>query len=251
MKIATVLLLAWWLSDNMGGLRQFWKVIGAIVICAVPSALIFLQPDLGTAMIFIPLLFGMLFVAGVKKRVIALLILGLVLSGVLAFPFLKSYQKARLTSFINPDKDPDGSGYNIIQARITLGSGRIIGKGWGKGTQTALRFLPEHHTDFIYSSLAEQFGLLGCGFVLLAFGLLMQRMFVLLKRCQDEFCYFAGVGCALIIISHVLYNLGMSLGMLPVSGLPLPLLSYGGTFLVVTYFAFGLILNVSMKRYIF
>lgn len=251
MKIATVLVLGWWLSDSMGRLTPFWRVAGAIIICAIPAALIFLQPDLGTAMIFVILLFGMLWVAGAKKRTLLMLILLIFLAAAAAFPFLRPYQKERLTSFINPERDEKGSGYNIIQARITLGSGQITGKGWGEGTQTAMRFLPEHHTDFIFSSLAEQFGLIGCAVIFAAFALLLQRMLALIRLCQDDYTLYVAAGAALVIIAHILYNLGMTLGLLPVSGLPLPFLSYGGTFLVVTYTALGLIHNAALRRFTF
>ncbi|GAB4320303.1 MAG: rod shape-determining protein RodA [Candidatus Sumerlaeia bacterium] len=251
MKLATVAVLAWWLSDSAGRLTPFWKVSGAVVICAMPATLVFLQPDIGTAFIFIALLFGMLFVAGVRKRVLLLGVLILVAAGTAVFPYLRPYQKERLTSFLHPERDQQGSGYNIIQARIALGSGRWTGKGWGEGTQTALRFLPEHHTDFVFSSLAEQFGLAGAAAVLAAFALLLQRMLALLSRCQDEFSLFLGTGSAIVLVAHILYNLGMTLGFLPVSGLPLPFLSYGGTFLVVTLTALGLIHNAALRRFAF
>ena len=193
----------------------------------------------------------MLYVGGASRKLILLLILLAVWGTVTAYPFLKPYQKARIKVFLNPEHDTNWQGYNIRQAEISLGSGGIWGKGWKQGTQTRLRFLPERHTDFIFSSLGEQFGLAGCALLLLLYGLICLRALIAVHYTRNSFGRLLVVGLLACFLLHILFNVGMTLRLLPVTGLPLPLFSYGGSFLLTNYLIFGMIQSVGMRKHYF
>jgi len=221
------------------------------LLLLVPMALILKQPDLGTAIILLLVFFSILIF--VKIRWSSLLTVGL--TGAAAVPLLwsllKEYQKRRIITFFNPDLDPLGAGYHLIQSKIAVGSGGIIGKGFLKGTQSKLGFLPEQQTDFIFSALGEEWGLIGSLLVIglyLAFILWGLRIAV---QAKDRFSAILAFGVVAMLFWHVFINVGMVLGMMPVVGIPLPLLSYGGSFIVSTLIGVGLLLNVSMRRYLF
>ena len=222
-----------------------------MLLVAVPTLLILKQPDIGTAALFLPALFIMLFICGARKRVlITLMVLFLAGAGAM-YPFLKPYQKQRIAIFLHPGSDALNRGYNIIQAKIALGSGQLMGKGWKKGTQTALQFLPEHHTDFIFSSLGEQFGYLGCMGLLMLYGVLIARGIRIARDAQDFFGCYLVIGLLAIFVIHILVNVGMSVGLLPVTGLTLPFISYGGSSLLTNFLLFGLVVNVGMRKFMF
>jgi rod shape determining protein RodA len=220
------------------------------LFATVPFLLIAKQPDLGTAVTLIPVCFGIAYLAGLRMRLIAVLAMVAVLMAPIAWSFaLKDYQKTRITTFLDPEQDPRGDGYQQIQARITVGSGGLTGKGFTEGTQGQYKFLPVAHNDFIFSVLAEEQGFLG---VLFALGL---YLFVILRSLEAVRLSKDRIGAYLVggVISgfafQVIYNITMSAGLAPVKGLTLPLMSYGGSSLIATLAGFGLILNVRMRRF--
>jgi len=221
------------------------------LLLLLPIALILKQPDLGTAIILLLVFFSILIF--VKIRWSSLLTIGL--AGGVALPllwgFLKEYQKKRIHTFFNPDLDPLGSGYHLIQSKIAVGSGGILGKGFMKGTQCKLGFLPEQQTDFIFSALGEEWGLIGSLFIVgIYFALILWGLRIAVQA-KDRFGAILAFGVVAMLFWHIFINIGMVLGMMPVVGIPLPLLSYGGSFMISTLIGVGLLLNVSMRRYLF
>jgi rod shape determining protein RodA len=230
---------------SLGGL------IAPALLFAPPFLLIARQPDLGTAFVVLLIFSTMLLVAKIRTR--ALVFISLVLAAALPFGwgFLKGYQKARLMSFFNPSADPLGSGYHLIQSKIAVGSGGFLGKGYMEGTQGTLEFLPEHHTDFIFSVLAEEWGFLGVFLMLGMFLILILRGLDIAANAKCRFGFFAAFGMVSLLFWHVAVNIAMTVGMLPVVGVPLPFLSYGGSFLVTMFLAVGVLLNIRMRRFSF
>jgi rod shape determining protein RodA len=252
MKIALILALARYFAqhDRKEGYRLRDLFI-PVAITLVPALLIVKQPDLGTAMVLLLIFFSI--VLFVKIRFQSLFILGMTI--MLATPFfwlaLKDYQRTRIYTLLNPSLDPLGAGYHIIQSKIAIGSGGIWGKGFLQGTQCKLHFLPEHHTDFIFAVLGEEWGFIGCGVVLTLYLLLILWGITKGVRTQDRFGAIVAFGVTAMIFWHVVINVGMVLGIMPVVGLPLPFLSYGGSSAVVMLIGVGLLLNVRARRYIF
>jgi rod shape determining protein RodA len=249
-RITIALVLAMFFGENRRGARNLGDLAIAGVFAGVPILLIARQPDLGTAVTLIPVGFGIAYLAGLRMKLIGVLALAAVLMAPVAWTFaLKDYQKTRITTFINPDLDPQGDGYQQRQARITVGSGGLVGKGFMKGTQGQYKFLPVAHNDFIFSVLAEEKGFIG---VLVALGL---YLFVILRSVEAARLSKDRIGAYLVggIISgfafQVIYNVTMSAGLAPVKGLTLPLMSYGGSSMIATLAGFGLILNVRMRRF--
>jgi len=249
-KATLALVLAKFFADNRrGGLsRSDLLIAGAIT--AVPLVLIARQPDLGTAVTLVPVLFATAFLAGMPMRIFGILALVGVLIAPVAWKFaLQDYQKERISTFLDPSQDARGAGYQQIQARITVGSGGVWGKGFQKGTQGQLRFLPVAHNDFIFSVLAEEHGFAG---VVVALGL---YLFVILRALEaaalskDRLGSFLVLGVLASFTFQVVYNITMSAGLAPVKGLTLPLMSYGGSSMIATLAGFGLILNVRMRRF--
>jgi rod shape determining protein RodA len=220
-------------------------------ILLLPMILILKQPDLGTAIILFLVFFPILLF--VKIRWSSLLALALVGGSVLPliWHFLKDYQKKRIITFFKPDMDPLGAGYHLIQSKIALGSGGIAGKGFMKGTQCKLGFLPEQQTDFIFSVLGEEWGLIGSLIVVLLYLALILWGLRIAVQAKDRFGAILSFGVVAMLFWHIFINIGMVLGLMPVVGIPLPLFSYGGSFLVSTLMGIGLLLNVSMRRYLF
>ena len=221
------------------------------LLLVLPMVLILKQPDLGTAIILLLVFFSILIF--VKIRWSSLLTIGL--TGAAAVPLLwsllKEYQKKRIIPFFNPDLDPLGAGYHLIQSKIAVGSGGIIGKGFLKGTQSKLGFLPEQQTDFIFSALGEEWGLIGTILVIGLYLALILGGLRIAVQAKDRFSAILAFGVVAMLFWHVFINIGMVLGMMPVVGIPLPLLSYGGSFIVSTLIGVGLLLNVSMRRFLF
>ncbi len=218
----------------------------------LPIALIALQPDMGTAVSFLPLLLASLFLAGMNKKWVAVLLIASLLLGVAGWNFfLKDYQKKRLMTLVNPSQDPRGSGYQVLQSKIAVGSGGLTGKGFGKGTQSQLRFLPARHTDFIFAVLGEEFGYAGILIVLLTYFGLLARIFRAVGESRDR----AGVYIVFMVASLLTFpfvsNVLMVVGLFPVTGIPIPLLSYGGSSFLATSAAVGLVLNVKMRRFVY
>jgi len=251
MKLATILVMAHYLSvhsPHNGGynLKQLFMP-GALVF--LPMALIMLEPDLGTALVVGAIGLGMLFFVGIKFW--TLFVLGGVGLGALVIGWnfvLKDYQKGRVLTLFNPDGDPLGAGYHIIQSKIAVGSGEMFGKGMLQGTQSQLEFLPEHTTDFIFSVLAEEFGFIGCLVVLCMFFFILYRMLRIARESKELFSSLLVVGITIMIAFHVVVNVGMVIGILPVVGIPLPLFSYGGTALITNLFLIGVVFGVNIRH---
>jgi rod shape determining protein RodA len=223
-----------------------------LLLLGVPALLIMKQPDLGTAVLVLLIAGTMLLYVGVRWSALATLFAAVVPLIYCGWRFgLHDYQKRRVYNFLNPDLDPQGSGYHIIQSKIAVGSGAMFGKGYLQGTQTQLRFLPEQHTDFAFSVFAEEWGFVGCLLMLALYLFLTLWGLGIAKRCNDRFGSLLAVGVSAMLFWHILINMGMVIGLFPVVGVPLPFFSYGGTSMVTSMVGVGILLNISMRRYMF
>ncbi|HRU55273.1 MAG TPA: FtsW/RodA/SpoVE family cell cycle protein, partial [Candidatus Sumerlaeia bacterium] len=247
-KIVVTICLAHFLAWKEKPVASLWDLIAPAAIVGIPVFLILQEPDFGTAVLFFPLFLIMLYAGGASRRLILLCILMTVWAALLAYPMLKPYQKARIKVFLNPEHDTKWHGYNIRQAEISLGSGGIYGKGWKQGTQTKLGFLPERHTDFIFSTLGEQFGFSGCVLLVFLYAIAAWRAGRIAMRARDKFGRLLVTGLISLFLIHIIFNIGMSLRFFPVTGLPLPLFSYGGSFLLTNFIMFGIVQSVGVKK---
>jgi len=220
-----------------------------LCITMIPFILIVRQPDLGTAMLIVLIAGAMTLFVKIERRSLFYLMGGGIISVPLVWFLLKGYQKQRILTFLDPDRDPLGAGYHIIQSKIAIGSGMISGKGFLKGTQNALAFLPEQHTDFIFSVLAEEWGFVGSLVLLLVFLMFLLGGLHVAQGCKDSFGTILSVGIIAMISWQVFINICMVMGLMPVVGVPLPFISYGGSSIVTTMISVGLLLNVSMRRF--
>ncbi len=249
-KITTALLLARYCAEiREDGYRLVNMLVTAGMV-ALPVGLIYLQPDLGTALTFVPLLAAVNILAGLRLKTIGVLALaGLIMLPIVWNFGLAEYQQDRIKTFVDPESDPLGAGYQIAQSKIAVGSGRLLGKGFMSGTQSQLKFIPEQHTDFIFSVLAEEFGFLGVAFTLGLYFTLFSRSVSAAKNARDRRGIFLSMGLVSILLFHVLVNVGMVIGVMPTTGIPLPLMSYGGSSVISSFIAIGLILNVRVRRF--
>jgi rod shape determining protein RodA len=222
-----------------------------LLIALIPALIIVKQPDLGSGLLVLAVAAAIILFAGVHWRTLLIGGLSLMLAAPAAWPFLKDYQKQRLLTFLDPEKDPLGAGYHIIQSKIAVGSGQFWGKGFLQGTQSQLYFLPEQHTDFVFSVFAEEWGFAGSALLLLCYTGLILWGLQIARTCKDRFGQFLAVGVTALIFWQVFINLCMVTGLLPVVGIPLPLLSYGGSSLVTTMLALGILLNIRMRRFVY
>lgn len=214
----------------------------------VPAALVLLQPDLGSAALLIIVWVGIMLASGIRMRHLLVLLLVLIIfSGVSWGIFLKNYQKDRILSFLAPQSDPLGHGYNVVQSIIAIGSGGFWGKGLGHGSQSQLNFLPEQHTDFIWATIAEEWGFFGVSLILIIWGIVFWRLFLIMINATTNFARLFIFGFTLLLLSHISINIGMNLGFFPVTGISLPLLSYGGSNLITTLITFGIIQNIKIN----
>ena len=249
MTVALVLALARYFhclpAENTGRLR--WLLVPALMI-AVPVLLVLKQPDLGTAMMLLAAGAALLFVAGVPLWMFAAGAAGAAAAAPLAWTMLRGYQKSRLMTFLDPERDPLGAGYHILQSKIALGSGGLLGKGFLQGTQSHLSFLPEKQTDFIFTMIAEEFGLVG-GLVLLAlYFAVLAYAFAIALRSRSRFGRLVGLGIATNFFLYAFINTAMVSGLIPVVGVPLPLISYGGTAMIAVLLGFGIVMNIGIHR---
>lgn len=253
-KLAVVIILAKYFQHRTArGEPQPLELLKPIGLLMIPTTLVLIQPDLGTAIVIFLVGSSMIVFAGMGKKAMiwaaGILIVMIPLMIVTGDKILLEYQKRRLTTFMNPDSDPLGAGYHIIQSQIAIGSGGIFGKGFLKGTQNQLMFLPVKHTDFIFSILAEEWGFIGCSVVLLLFAVLLLRGMSISGRAKDDFGTLLSFGCTIFLFWHVVINIGMVMGLMPVVGVPLIFLSYGGSSLLASFLAVSIIMNVGMRRY--
>jgi rod shape determining protein RodA len=255
-KLAVIVVLArWFTRDETGarkghyGLVDLWR---PFVLILIPVGLVMKQPDLGTAMVTFAIAMTMVMFAKVKWRDLFILFATGAATAVLAWnKFLKDYQKQRLLTFLNPEAYAKGAGYHAIQSVIAVGSGQWSGKGWGEGTQNQLAFLPEQHTDFIFSVWAEEHGFLGGVALIALYAFLVLAALDVAANARDKFGSFLALGIAALFFWHAFINMGMVTGILPVVGVPLPLFSYGGSSVLADMLGIGILLNVSLRRFMF
>jgi rod shape determining protein RodA len=244
-KIAIIVGLAQFFSRKREEIRELKTVIHSALFVVAPVGLALFQPDMGAAVILSCVWFGMLLSTAVQKKHIAGLVVLFALVGVASWHMiLHDYQKQRIVTFIQPEADPQGSGYNVRQSIIAVGSGEVMGRGLGKGFQSHLRFLPERHTDFIFASFAEELGFVGAGVLVIVFGVLLIRLLFIAQQAVDNLGAYIVVGVVVLFAVQLFINIGMNIGIMPVTGITLPLLSYGGSSLVMTLFLLGLTQNV-------
>ena len=247
-KLSLILALSNYLGAKKGAMGSLKDILVPSILLAVPFSLVVLQPDLGSALLLLPIFFSMLLAAGAsQKHIVGMMALGAA-SAPFFWHFLREHQRQRLLVFLNPNVDPLGAGYTIIQSKIAIGSGGLFGKGWTRGTQNQLNFLPERHTDFIFSVIGEEWGFLGAILIVFLFFLLIKKAFNTALLTSDIYGKAIAVGIAAMLGLQVIINIGMTIGLAPVVGIPLPLVSYGGSSLVSTLMAIGLLVNVGMRR---
>jgi rod shape determining protein RodA len=249
-KVCFVLMATWVLTSRWAQPIGKTTVALTVPVLAVPALLIVKQPDLGTALLLFPVLAALLVGAGIQLRLLGGLVLaGLAATPVVWFAALREYQRERILVFLDPFRDPLGSAYNVIQAKIAIGSGQLLGKGVAGATQSRLAFLPERHTDFIFAVFAETWGFVGCLVLLTCYALLLLRGFDIAASAREPVGRLIALGVTALFATQVLVNVGMVVGLLPVVGVPLPLMSYGGTSMLVSLTALGLLLSVRMRQF--
>lgn len=248
MKIILILLLAKYFSRRHMEIKNPKHIIVSGIYFMIPFTLIFLQPDFGSAAILFLIWFGLVLVSGISKKHLALILGGIVLAaGVMWMFVLQPYQQDRILSFLDPLADIQGAGYNAYQSTIAVGSGQLLGKGVGFGTQSRLKFLPEYQTDFIFAAFAEEWGFVGSILILLLIAVVVWRVLRIGNHAASNFETLFAFGFAIMIMSHVLINVGMNIGLLPVTGITLPFLSYGGSHLITLFAGLGILM--SMRSY--
>lgn len=249
-KLTTAIFLARYLAGvnrRHLGIKNIAVATGAAL---VPMVLLALQPDFGSAVMYLPMLGAMLLVAGVRWQVLAVAALAVVLVGAGIWAFgLQDYQRERVYTFMNPQADPLGAGYQVQQSKIAVGSGELLGKGYGQGTQSQLRFLPARHTDFIYAVLAEEWGFVGTITVLILYAIFLLNGFRIAMRARERAAILLVTGLLGLVAFHVIYNTAMVVGFVPITGIPLPFLSYGGSFTMLNFAIAGLVLGIDVRRY--
>ena len=250
-KMVVVIALARYLSELRNSrYMSVTQIAKAVLICAVPMGLVALQPDLGTTLTYMPIVAVGLFVRGIRPGSLIALVLAFLLVLPVSWLFLKDYQKDRILTFIQPERDPLGAGYHVIQSKIAIGSGGLLGKGLFNGTQNQLGFLPTRHTDFIFSVVGEELGFVG---VIVTLGLLTFVIFRSVYNAQtarDNLGLFIVMGIVGMFFFHLIVNVGMVIGFMPITGIPLPFLSYGGSSVLTAFIAIGLVISVRRCRYV-
>jgi rod shape determining protein RodA len=250
-KLALIVMLAAFISELRSPDRTLEDVFRATAIAAVPGLLVFLQPDLGTSIVLAAILLGILIVAGARVRHLAVLALTatVLMFGAFQLHVVRDYQVSRLTAWLDAEGDASGAGYNKLQSEIAIGSGGLTGRGYLKGPQTNLDFVPEQHTDFIFTVVGEEFGFAGSTVILVLFGVLIWRAFRIALLSKDPFGTYLAAGIGSMFALQMFVNVGMTLGIMPITGIPLPFVSYGGSSLLTNAIAVGMLLNVHMRRF--
>jgi len=247
-KIALIILLAKYFSTRHIEMYRYYHILLSGIYVLLPTILFFFQPDLGSVLILIAIWIGTLLISGIKIRHFLILTLCGFLIFLIAWTFLfKDYQKERIISYINPQIDPTGISWSVNQSKIAIGSGGIFGQGLGQGPQTQYGFLPEAQTDFIFAAIAEEFGLVGVGILLALFSFLIWRIIKIALSARSNFPRLFATGFAILLFSQAFINIGMNLGILPIVGIPLPLISYGGSSLIATFLALGILQSIKTK----
>lgn len=248
MKVILVLILAKYFSRRHVEIAHIRHIIVSGLYMIIPFMLVFLQPDFGSAMILIFIWFGMVMASGLsRKHLLLLTSIGFILCIVLYSFVFAPYQKQRINNFFNPLSDIHGSGYNVLQSTIAVGSGQVIGKGLGFGTQSRLKFLPEYQTDFIFAAFAEEWGFVGVIILLILYATIISRILMTALYGSSNFEILFGIGLAIMFLSHILINVGMNMGIMPVTGITLPFMSYGGSHLLASFLGLGIL--QAMRKY--
>jgi len=248
MKLVAVLVLGRFFTVRRGEIKDWRNIVLSFIYVLVPIALIYKEPDLGSAAIIFLTWLGVLFLSNVEKKVFIYLFLLLTIFSVVSWTYVfKDYQRNRIETFINPERDPKGRGYNVQQAVIAVGSGGFSGSGLGRGLQSQLKFLPERQTDFIFASAAEELGFIGTTVILILYLLLLYRLLVIYSQSRDDLSRFVIAGIFFMLFSQIVINIGMNVGILPVTGIPLPLISYGGSSLFTSAAALGIAQAVAIR----
>ncbi len=245
-KIIILIVLSKFFSDWKE--LDWRKILFIIILVTAPLLLILLQPDLGTATVIFVGLITILLLSPIRKLYLAIALTVIILFSPLGWHFLKPYQKNRITAFINPSSDPRGAGYNVNQAKITVGSGGLWGQGLGRGSQSQLNFLPVAHTDFIFAGTAEATGFVGSTFMIVLLVILIMRVITVTKSAKDSFGMYLASGIGAIFLFQMLINIGMNLGIMPVTGIPLPFVSYGGSSMLVNFAAIGILQSIYLHH---
>ncbi|HKW94519.1 MAG TPA: rod shape-determining protein RodA [Methylomirabilota bacterium] len=248
-KLIFIITLAWALTSGRTERLSRAALAGTFVLLGVPFLMVVRQPDLGTALVLVPVLAATLIGIGISFRMLGFISLGVVATMPLGWLVLKQYQRDRLLVYLDPFRDPLGTAYNVIQAKIAIGSGQLLGKGVGGATQSRLSFLPERHTDFIFAVFAEMWGFLGCLVLIVAYVLLVLRGFEIAAGTREPRGRILALGVTTVFAAQILINIGMVTGLLPIVGIPLPLMSYGGSSMVVSLTALGLLLSIRMRQF--
>jgi len=247
-KLFMVICLAAFMERRIEWLDDFSDYIKVFLFLMVPFVLVLKQPDLGTSLCFIAIMIGMSFVSGFKYKWIARIFVAFVAVAPALWHFmLHDYQRERIRVFLNPELDPFGSGYHVIQSKIAIGSGGLFGKGWLAGTQSQLNFLPENHTDFIFAVAGEEFGFIGACIILLLYAVIIWRGITIAMNAEDDFGMLLATGVTSMFMFHIIVNIGMTIGIMPVTGVPLPFLSYGVSSLITNIMGVALLLNISLR----
>lgn len=248
-KLSMIIFLSSFISQKKMELGENGRLIASIILCGIMILLVIKQPDFGSAMVLVGIWVGMTLVSGVSAKKIMIMALATLLISAVGWFNLQPYQKDRVMSFVRPGSvDLRGAGYNVNQSMIAVGSGGISGKGIGHGSQSQLNFLPEKHTDFIFASIAEELGLLGSLFVVGLFGIIFYRMRMIALNAPDNFGFLVVIGIMVMFFVQVWENIGMNIGIMPVTGIPLPLLSYGGSSLIITLASIGILSSINSRK---
>ena len=247
-KIIMIVSLAAMLEDKIGKLNNLHDLLPVAAYVGRPFLLVMKQPDLGTSLVFMAIFLGMIFASGVNLRLLGSIFAAGIACMPILWHFLKDYQKMRIMVFMDPNVDPLGSGYHIIQSKIAIGSGMLFGKGLFGGTQSQLNFLPENHTDFIFAVVGEELGFIGAAFLLVLYLIVLWRGVKIARDASDTFGMLLAVGITSMLAFHVLVNVGMTTGIMPVTGIPLPLMSYGVSSLTTNIMSIAILLNIHMRK---
>ena len=248
-KLAFVLMAVWVLTSRWAQPVSRFTLVLVLPIAVIPFVLIMKQPDLGTALLLFPVLVALLIGAGIRLRLLGALFLGGLATLPVAWFLIKEYQRERILVYLDPFRDPLGSAYNVIQAKIAIGSGQLLGKGVAGATQSRLAFLPERHTDFIFAVFAEMWGFVGCLILLACYAIVLLRGFDIAASTREPIGRLVALGATSMLGAQVLINVGMVTGLLPVVGVPLPLMSYGGTSVLCSLMSLGLLVSVRMRQF--
>ncbi len=247
-KLVVILGLARLLYLQRGAINHWKTIIISFLYAFIPAALVLLEPDLGSSLVLIGIWAGMIFISQIKKRYVAIIITtGLIIAGFSWQFLLKDFQKSRIEVFLNPSLDPRGRGYNVRQAAIAVGSGQWFGRGLGKGLQSQNKFLPERQTDFIFAASAEEIGFFGISALLALFFFLFSRLLKIMRKAKDDLGMYIVGGVFFFLLIHVVINIGMNIGILPVTGIPLPFMSAGGSSLFIVLCSLGIVQNIAME----